>query len=114
MIGGGLDANWWSNTSRSRLQNSDAGWSVRRSGTGCNLRRLGPCRHEQTRRIADLVLEALVHETPIVIPDEVGCMEAAAQGRFAEVYAKESIEDLRRATLHVLNRPDHRDRHVNG
>ncbi len=103
MIGGGLDANWleqhFAEPPANLLMLGGQSAAVVQDAISAASVLVVTSKREG---LPTLVLEALVHETPIVIPDEVGCMEAAAQGRFAEVYAKESIEDLRRATLHVL------------
>ena len=43
-----------------------------------------------------LVLEAMTHETPLVVPDEAGCMEAIDCGRFGDIYHLGNIDDLER------------------
>ncbi len=49
-----------------------------------------------------LVLEAMAHETPLVVPDETGCMEAVCGGRFAEIYRLGDTADLEKALKTVL------------
>jgi glycosyltransferase involved in cell wall biosynthesis len=46
-----------------------------------------------------LVLEAMVHETPLVVPDEAGCIEAVSDGKYAKIYRLGDPEDLRQMTL---------------
>lgn len=41
-----------------------------------------------------LVLEGLIQGTPLVVPDEPGCLEAVAGGRFAEVYCRGDVDEL--------------------
>ena len=49
-----------------------------------------------------LVLEAMAHEAPLVVPDETGCMEAVCGGRFAEIYRLGDTADLEKALKTVL------------
>lgn len=51
-----------------------------------------------------LILEAMVHETPLVVPDEAGCMEAISYGAYGDVYELANIDDLRSKTLTALQR----------
>ena len=51
-----------------------------------------------------LVLEAMVHETPLVVPDEVGCLEAISQGAYGCIYSLGDIDDLCSRTLMTLQR----------
>jgi glycosyltransferase involved in cell wall biosynthesis len=52
-----------------------------------------------------LVLEAMVHETPLVVPDEAGCMEAVNQGQFGAIYQLGAVEDLKSKVTEVLAGP---------
>jgi glycosyltransferase involved in cell wall biosynthesis len=49
-----------------------------------------------------LVLEVLAQNTPLVVPDEPGCLEAVGGGQFAEVYSLGDMESLRRKVLSLL------------
>jgi glycosyltransferase involved in cell wall biosynthesis len=51
-----------------------------------------------------LVLEAMVHETPLIVPDETGCMEAVNHGAYADIYELTNIDDLRSKTIAALER----------
>jgi glycosyltransferase involved in cell wall biosynthesis len=46
-----------------------------------------------------LVLEAMVHETPLVVPDEAGCMEAINYGQFGGIYRRNDLDDLEQKVL---------------
>jgi glycosyltransferase involved in cell wall biosynthesis len=52
-----------------------------------------------------LVLEAMVHETPLVVADEAGCMEAVNQGQFGAIYQLGDVEDLKSKVTEVLAGP---------
>ncbi len=41
-----------------------------------------------------LVLEAMVHERPVVVPDERGCSEAVNHGEFGSIYSLGDLDDL--------------------
>ncbi len=49
-----------------------------------------------------LVLEAHVHRTPVVVPDNPGCLEATANGEFGFVYGAHDLNDLIRATRDAI------------
>lgn len=49
-----------------------------------------------------LVLEAMVHGRPIVVPDEAGCMETIGEGDFGFIYRQGDLDDLVRKTLLAL------------
>lgn len=49
-----------------------------------------------------LVLEAMTRETPLVVPDEAGCMEAIEHGRYGEIYHLGDVDDLERKVLLTL------------
>jgi len=51
-----------------------------------------------------LILEAMVHETPLVVPDEAGCMEAISHGAYGDVYELANIDDLCSRTQAALQR----------
>jgi len=63
-----------------------------------------------------LVLEAMAHRKPIVVPNEAGCMEAVNGGEFGWVYRQGDIEDLADKTLAAIaegsDRGDLARRHV--
>ena len=56
-----------------------------------------------------LVLEAMTHETPLVVPDEAGCVEAIDCGRFGDIYHLGDIDDLERKVRSTI-RLGRRDR----
>lgn len=49
-----------------------------------------------------LVLEALLREKPVVVPDDAGCVEAVGGGRFGFVYNHNDLSDLTAKTLAAL------------
>ncbi|MEI7701329.1 MAG: glycosyltransferase family 4 protein [Planctomycetia bacterium] len=51
-----------------------------------------------------LVLEAMVHETPLVVPDEAGCLEALNQGQYGSIYRLGDLEDLQKKVTAALSR----------
>ena len=61
-----------------------------------------------------LVLEALLREKPVVVPDDLGCVEAIGGGRFGFVYTHDDMADLEAKTRDALaavdeNRREARD-----
>lgn len=52
-----------------------------------------------------LVLEAMVHQRPLVVSSEPGCMEAVGNGEFGRIYSLGDIEDLAAAVQSQLERP---------
>ena len=58
--------------------------------------------HEQARRAANPVLEAMAQSKPVVVPDEPGCMEAVGHGEFGSIYRQDDLNDLAEKTLTVL------------
>jgi len=49
-----------------------------------------------------LVLEAMAHQKPVVVPDEAGCMEAINQGEFGFIYRQNDIDHLVAVTEEAL------------
>ncbi|GHB92077.1 hypothetical protein GCM10007047_03850 [Cerasicoccus arenae] len=49
-----------------------------------------------------LVLEAMTHGKPIVVPEEAGCLEAIDNGRYGFVYEPDNILDLAQKTRDAL------------
>ena len=49
-----------------------------------------------------LVLEALAHGKPMVVPDELGCVEASNNGEYALIYKQGDIEQLVEQTKAAL------------
>ncbi len=56
-----------------------------------------------------LVLEAMVHEIPMVVPDERGCLEAIDYGQYGEVYRLGDVDDLVKKLIKLTER-GHRSR----
>lgn len=50
-----------------------------------------------------LVLEAMVHEASLVVPEEQGCLEAVARGQFAETYCLGDVQELTAKTRKLLH-----------
>jgi glycosyltransferase involved in cell wall biosynthesis len=51
-----------------------------------------------------LVLEAMAHDKPMVVPDEPGCLEAIDYGRYGEVYQLGDVGDLVKKVIKVTER----------
>jgi glycosyltransferase involved in cell wall biosynthesis len=49
-----------------------------------------------------LVLEAMVHEKPVVVPEERGCSEAVNHGQFGSIYTLGDLDDLEKKVRAVL------------
>jgi glycosyltransferase involved in cell wall biosynthesis len=49
-----------------------------------------------------LLLEAMAHQKPIVVPDEAGCMEAIGNGQFGFIYRQRDLDDLAGKMLQAL------------
>ena len=47
-------------------------------------------------------LEAMVHETPLIVADEPGCLEAVQQGEFAQVYRLGDVSNLARLVIRTM------------
>jgi glycosyltransferase involved in cell wall biosynthesis len=54
-----------------------------------------------------LVLEAMVHETPLVVPDEAGCLEAIGSGAYALIYRLGNLDDLHDKAVAALRSGRH-------
>jgi glycosyltransferase involved in cell wall biosynthesis len=50
-----------------------------------------------------LVLEAMTHGKPIVVPEEDGCMEAVGNGEFGFIYRQGDIDHLSTMTLEAIS-----------
>lgn len=53
-----------------------------------------------------LVLEAMAHGKTVIVPDEAGCREAVADGRFGTIYKPGNVIDLAEATQRGMNSSD--------
>jgi glycosyltransferase involved in cell wall biosynthesis len=49
-----------------------------------------------------LVLEAMAHQKPIVVPEEAGCLEAIGDGEFGFIYQQGNVDDLAEKVLAAL------------
>ena len=52
-----------------------------------------------------VVLEAMTHSKPIVVPDEAGCVEAIGGGEYGLIYEPGNLADLSEKTHQALNDP---------
>lgn len=52
-----------------------------------------------------LVLEAMAHRKPVIVPNEAGCMEAIAHGVHGLIYSQGNIQDLVEKTIQALEKP---------
>ena len=84
-----------------------------------NLKVMGEATHQETQDaiaacsalivtskregLPTLVLEAMTHGKPIVVPDEDGCMEAIGHGEFGFIYRQGDISHLSAMTLEAIS-----------
>lgn len=52
-----------------------------------------------------LVLEALAHRKPVIVPAEAGCLEAVGDGEFGAIYQPGRIDELAELTLAAMGDP---------
>jgi glycosyltransferase involved in cell wall biosynthesis len=53
-----------------------------------------------------LVLEAMAHNKPVVVPNEAGCVEAIGNGKYGLIYRHDDIQDLAEKTVQALEDPE--------